>query len=87
MHKERSYPAFSLSVRHYTLRPTDSDSELSNLSGADTVVPATWLTESNVISWCRTAGYSGAHVFSGPDGPIYGPEGYEDNYHGWIDAR
>ena len=81
------YPAFQLATRHYTLRPTALDPELSNLDDADMVIPMAWLTEANVIDWCRKEGYSGAHVFSGADGPIYGPEGYEDNYHGWIDAR
>jgi hypothetical protein len=40
-----------------------------------------------VIRTCREIEATGATVYNGPHGAILGPEGYEDNYCGWIDAR
>ena len=43
--------------------------------------------EARVIAYCRDIGATGASIFDGGNGPVYGTEGYEDNYCGWIDAR
>jgi hypothetical protein len=43
--------------------------------------------QTRTITACREIGADGAHVFTGSHGAIYGEEGYEDNYCGWIDAR
>jgi hypothetical protein len=69
----------------YTLIPTDSDKNLTNLPDDAFVVGAG--PESAAREACAEMGWSGCHVFSGSEGPIYGETGYEDNYCGWIDAR
>jgi len=73
----------------YSLIPTETDGDLTNLTDAWWAIDdsATGNLERYVIAECRKQGFSGAHVFTGSDGPIYGDEGYEDNYCGWIDAR
>ncbi len=69
----------------YTLRPTADNPELTSLRDEDYVVEV--VNEREVIDECRKSGWSGVHVFSGSHGPVYGEEGREENYHGWIDAR
>lgn len=70
----------------YTLRYTANDDHLTNIDDSDTVFEGQPV-ERAIIEACRHYGFSGAHVFAGSNGPLYGETGYEDNYHGWVDAR
>jgi hypothetical protein len=72
----------------YSFIPTAHDDELSNLDDSMFVAQHDGDFEAWAVRICIAMDWSGVHVFAGDCGPQYDYDtGYENNYHGWIDAR